>query len=165
MLILCPLVCHSILNRECMCETMNSGPFLIIRNTFPTILSIFYIQPFLNQKIQKTLLLIAYTYKTPKISSIIVSTILAYLFTTMAYLLIVLHLFYFDIILTTCAWQPLGEVEGTKQFTLFGGSQGKDKKINHSLLIPREFDIKPSSHPSWGNRVSYTIHYALGVST
>ena len=51
----------------------------------------------------KTLLHLAFTIQNPKISSIIVSTILAYLFIIIAYLFTVLHSFYFDIILTPCA--------------------------------------------------------------
>ena len=39
------------------------------------------------------------------------------------------------------------------------GFQEKDKKINLSLLIPREFDIKPLSHPSWG-KLSF-LYYTL----
>ena len=47
----------------------------------------------------------------------------------------------------------------------FVGFQEKDKKINLSLLVPREFDINPRVIPRGENSLSYTIHSALGVST
>ena len=82
---------HFIKERECMCETMNPGPFLIIRNNFSTTFKHFLHSAILKSENTKTLLLLAFTYKTPKISSIIVSTILALLLTTIAYLFTVLH--------------------------------------------------------------------------
>ena len=66
MLILCLLICHTILKRECMCETMNPGPFLIIRNTFPTIFKHLLHSAILKSENTKTLLFIAFTYKNPK---------------------------------------------------------------------------------------------------
>ena len=66
MLSLCLLVCHTILKRECMCETMNPGPFLIIRNIFPTTFKHLLHSAIFKTENTKTLLLIAYTYKTPK---------------------------------------------------------------------------------------------------
>ena len=66
MLSLCLLVCHTILKRECMCETMNPGPFLIIRNTFPTTFKHLLHSAILKSENTKTLLLLAFTYKNPK---------------------------------------------------------------------------------------------------
>ena len=107
MLNLCLLVCHTILNRECMCETMNPGPFFIIRNTFPTTFQHHLHSAILKSENKKHLYFLHSHIKTTKISSIIVSTILSYLFTTIAYLLIVLHLFYYHshtLCLTTIWW-------------------------------------------------------------
>src|SRR5680860_1200386 len=66
MLSLCLLVCHTILKRECMCEIMNPGPFLIIRNTFPTTFKHLLHSAILKSENTKTLLLLAFTYKNPK---------------------------------------------------------------------------------------------------
>ena len=66
MLSLCLLVCHTILKRECMCETMNPGPFLIIRNTFPTTFKHLLHSAIFKSENTKTLLFIAFTYKNPK---------------------------------------------------------------------------------------------------
>ena len=66
MLILCLLICHTILKRECMCETMNPGRFLIIRNTFPTTFKHLLHSAILKSENIKTLLLIAFTYKNPQ---------------------------------------------------------------------------------------------------
>ena len=66
MLILCLLVCHTILKRECMCETMNPGPFLITRNTFSTTFKHLLHSAILKSENTKTLLLLAFTYKNPK---------------------------------------------------------------------------------------------------
>ena len=66
MLILCLLICHTILKRECMCETMNPDPFLIIRNNFPTTFKHHLHSAILKSENTKTLLFIAFTYKNPK---------------------------------------------------------------------------------------------------
>ena len=66
MLILCLLICHTILKRECMCETMNPGPFLVIRNTFPTTFKHLLHTAILKSENTKTLLFIAFSYKPPK---------------------------------------------------------------------------------------------------
>ena len=42
---------------------------------------------------------------------------------------------------------------------MFAGNLEKDKKIKPTLLIPREFDIKPSSHPRGENLpLLHTLH-------
>ena len=66
MLILCLLICPTILKRECMCEIMNPCPFLIIRNTFPTTFKHFLHSAILKSENTKTLLLLAFIYKNPK---------------------------------------------------------------------------------------------------
>ena len=66
MLILCLLVCHTILKRECMCETMNPGLFLIIRNTFPTTFKHLLHSAIFKSENTKILLFLAFTYKNPK---------------------------------------------------------------------------------------------------
>ena len=87
MLILCLFVCHTILKRECLCGTMNPGPFLIIRNNFPTTFKHYLHSAILKSENTKTLLLLAFTYKNPKnIIHHCFHTILAYLFTPIAYL-------------------------------------------------------------------------------
>ena len=145
MLNLCLLICHTILKRECMCETMNPGPFLIIRNTFPTTFKHLLHSAILKAESTKTLLLIPYTYKNPQKyhSSSLLSSLHIYLPPLHIYLLFCIH-YYLNIILTPCAWQPLGEIEGTKQSTLFAGNLEKDKEIKPTLLIPREFNYPPS---------------------
>ena len=60
------LVCHTILKRECMCETMNPGQFLIIRSTFPTTFKHLLHSDIFKSENTKTLLLLAFTYKIPK---------------------------------------------------------------------------------------------------
>ena len=55
--------------------------------------------------------------------------------------------------LTTTRWGW-----GPKHLLCFVGNQKKDRKDKSSLLIPREFDIKPSSHPSWGKHVFHLLH-------
>ena len=127
---------------------MKPGPFLIIRNTFPTTFKHFLHSTILKSENTKTLLFIAYTYKKPQKyrPSSLLSSLHYYLPPLHIYLLFCIH-YYLNIILTPCALQPLGEVEGTKQSTLFAGNLVKDKKIKSPLLIPWEFDIKPSSHP------------------
>ena len=70
----------TLLERECICETMNPGPILIIRNNFPTTIIHFLfaaIYKFENTKIH---LLLAFTIQNPKTPSIIAITIIAYLF-------------------------------------------------------------------------------------
>ena len=52
--------------KECMCETMNPAPFLIIRNTFPTTFKHLLHSAILKLENIKTLLLIAFTYKNPQ---------------------------------------------------------------------------------------------------
>ena len=47
---------------------------------------------------------------------------------------------------------------------MFAGNLEKDKEIKSPLLIPREFDIKPSSHPR-GGKTSTSTYSALGGST
>ena len=50
---------------------------------------------------------------------------------------------------------------GHKTIYFVAGSQEKDKEITPEILVPREFDIKPSSHPSWGklsSTTTYTLH-------
>ena len=66
MLILCLPICHTILKRECMCETMNPGPFLIIRNTFPIIFKHILHSAILKSENTKTHLLLAFIYKNPQ---------------------------------------------------------------------------------------------------
>ena len=66
MLILCLLICHTILKRECTCEIMNPGPFLIIRNTFQTTFKHLLHSAILKTENTKTLLLLAFSYKNPK---------------------------------------------------------------------------------------------------
>ena len=55
----------TILKRECICETMKPGPFLIIRNTFPTTFKHLLHSAILKSENTKTLLLLAFTYKNP----------------------------------------------------------------------------------------------------
>ena len=52
----------TLLNRECICETMNPGPFLIIRNTFP--ITFIHFLLFKNPKIQKHFYILHSQYKT-----------------------------------------------------------------------------------------------------
>ena len=85
MLILCLLICHTILKRECMCETMNPGPFLIIRNTFPTTFKHLLHSAILKSENTKHFYSLHSHIKTPKIPSIIITIIFAYLFTTIAF--------------------------------------------------------------------------------
>ena len=147
MLILCLLICHTIFKRECMCETMNPGPFLIIRNNFPTSFKHFLHTAIFQSENTKTRLFIAFTYKNPKNTihhNYYHPCIIVYHHCIFIYCFCIIY--YLNIILTPYAWQPLGEVEGTKQSTLFAGNLEKDKEIKSPLLIPREFDIKPSSH-------------------
>ena len=93
------------------------GPFLIIRNTFPTLLSPLLFAAIIKSENTKTLLHLAFIIKNPK------NIIYHYYHHPCIFILPSLHIYYclhiyFIIILTPCAWQPLGEVEGTKQFIL-----------------------------------------------
>ena len=66
MSILCSLVCHTILKRECICETMNPGPLLIIRNTFPITFAALLFSEIIKTENTKTLYLLHSSYKTQK---------------------------------------------------------------------------------------------------
>ena len=80
-------------------------------------------------------------------------------FTIIAYLLLFAYLFYYHshtLCLTTTWWGW-----GNKTIYFVAGSQAKDKEITPEILVPRKFDIKPSSHPSWGklsSTTTYTLH-------
>ena len=72
----------TLLKRECICETMNLGPILIIINNFPT--AIIHFLLFINSKIQKYFYFLHSQYKTQKhhlsLLSSSLHTIIAYLF-------------------------------------------------------------------------------------
>ena len=130
-----------------MCETMNPGPFLIIRNTFPTIFKHLLHSAILKSENTKTLFLLAFTYKNPN------NTINHHCY----HPCIIIHhhcificCFAFNIIVISFSHlmfdNPLLR-SGHKAIFLFAGNLEKDKEIKYPLLIPREFDIKPSSHP------------------
>ena len=102
-LILCLLIFHTILKRECMCETMNPDPFLIIRNTFQTTFKHLLHSAILKSENTKTLLLLAFTYKPQKYHpSSSLSSLHYYLSPLYFYLLFCIH-HYLNIILTPCA--------------------------------------------------------------
>ena len=68
----------TLLKRECICETMNPGSILIIRNNFPTTIIHFIFDAIYKLKNTKILLLLAFTIQNPKTSSILVIIIIAY---------------------------------------------------------------------------------------
>ena len=119
----------TLLERECICETMNPGPILIIRNNFPTTIIHFLFSAIYKFENTKILLLLAFTIHNPKTLSIIAIIILAYhhcifisclhIYFLFAYLLLVCIHYYLYIVITPCAWQPLGEVEDQNTYTLF----------------------------------------------
>src|SRR6185369_5786995 len=78
MLTLCVPLSITLLKRECIRETMNPGPFLIIRNTFPTTFIHFSFSAIIKSENKKILLHLACIIKNPNISSIIVFIILAH---------------------------------------------------------------------------------------
>ena len=148
--------------RECICETMNPGPFLIIRNTFPTLLSPLLFAAIFNSENIKTLSHLAFIIKNQKYHLPLFSPSLHIYFTIIAYLLLFAYLFYYHshtLCLTTTWWGW-----GHKTIYVVAGSQEKDKEITPEILVPREFDIKPSSHPSWG-KLSSTILYTLHLES
>jgi hypothetical protein len=66
---------------------------------------------------------------------------------------------------TPCTWQPLGEVEGTKQFyfTLQVVRRGTGRILIHT--VPREFDINTRVTFVGKIKLPYAKHSTLGVST
>jgi hypothetical protein len=105
--------------RECISVPMNPGPLLIIRNNFPTNLSNFF-----NSKVQKYFYLLHLQTKTQHRHLLLFiialhipaaqdffwrrcHCIFTYSHCIFHFIFVYLH--------TPCAWQPLDEVEGTKQ--------------------------------------------------
>ena len=138
---------------------MNPGPFLIIRNTFPTLLSPLLFAAIFNSENTKTLSHLAFIIKNQKYHLPLFPPSLHIYFTIIAYLLLFAYLFYYHshtLCLTTTWWGW-----GQKTIYFVAGSQEKDKEITPEILVPWEFDIKPSSHPSWGklsSTTTYTLH-------
>ena len=95
-----------LLKRECICETMNPSPILIIRNNFPTTIIHFLFAAIYKFENTKILLLLAFTIQNPKTSFIIIIIILAYhhcIFTScLHYILFLYH--YYTLCLTTTWW-------------------------------------------------------------
>ena len=100
---LCVPVSTSLVKRECICETMNPRSIFNHKKHLSNNFYHFTIFCHLKSKNTKTLLHLAFIIKNPKISFIIATTILAYLFTTIACLFLVCIAYYLDIILTPCA--------------------------------------------------------------
>ena len=150
------------LKRECICETMNPGPLLIIRNTFPITFIALLFSEIIKTENTKTLYLLHSSSKTPKIYSIQLLSLLPpslhTLFITIAYLLTVLHLLFILISFSHLVLDNhLVRLRAqNKLFVCRKSREGQEDKS--SLLIPREFDIKPSSHPSWGKHVFHLLH-------
>ena len=141
---------------------MNPGPFLIIRNTFPTLLSSLLLAAIIKSENTKTLLYLAFIIKTQKYHLSLFPQSLHIYFTTIAYLLLFAYLFYYHshtLCLTTTWWGW-----GHKTIYFVAGSQEKDKEITPEILVPREFDIKHSSHPSWG-KLSSTTTYTMDLES
>ena len=95
----------TLLKRECIYETMNRGPFLIIRNTFPT--NFIHFLPFKNPKIQKHFYILHSQYKTQKYHPLLFPPSLhIYLSSLHIYLLFCTHYLFisFSHPLTTTWW-------------------------------------------------------------
>jgi hypothetical protein len=110
--------------RECISEPMNPGPLLIIRNNFPTTLSLFsflvlikfentkyfYLLYLQTKKLHCHLLLFIITFHIPVAQDFFwccCHCIFTYSHCIFHFSFVYLH--------TPFAWQPLSEVEGTKQ--------------------------------------------------
>jgi hypothetical protein len=128
----CMIFCPPYLLWECISEPMNPVPLFIIRNNFPFTLSPFLFSVIINFENTKTFPLLHFTNQNTTTISFIVYHCIAYYFSLhipMAQdfwrrcirIFIDLHCiftFSFVYLHTPCAWQPLGEVEGTKQIYL-----------------------------------------------
>jgi hypothetical protein len=163
--------------RECISEPMNPGPLFIIRNNFPFTLSLFLFLVII--KIQKYFIYCISQTKTLQLYLlwfiIALHIALVCIFprhrifgaVAFAYLFILYCIFIsiFVYLHTPCAWQPLGEVEGTKQiyFTLRVVRRGTGRILIHT--VPREFDINPRVTFVGKIKLPYAQHSALGVST
>ena len=100
----------TLLKRECICETMNPGPFLIIRNTFPITFIALLFSEIIKTENTKTLYILHSSSKTQKYIPyhcyhychhpciLYLSPLHIYLPFCICYLFI-----YLDIILTLCA--------------------------------------------------------------
>jgi hypothetical protein len=108
--------------RECISEPMNPGPLLIIRNNFPTTLSLFsfsvlikfkkyfYLLHLQTKTLHRHLLLFIIALHIPAAQNFVwcrCHCIFTYSHCIFHFSFLYLH--------TPCAWQPLGEVEGTKK--------------------------------------------------
>jgi hypothetical protein len=110
--------------RECITEPMNLGPLLIIRNNFPTTLSFFSFLVLIKFENTKILLFTTLANQKTTPPSFTVYHCIAYsrgirLFWHRCHCIFTYShsIFHFNFVYlqTPCAWQPLGEVEGTKQ--------------------------------------------------
>ena len=141
---------------------MNPSPtLLIISNTFPTLLLHFTFYVIIKSESTKILLHLANTIQTTKTSSNIIYTILALLFTIIAYLFLFcigyFYIFYLHLVLDN----HLVRLRAQNNLLCFVGFIKKDKETTTFGSFPREFDIKPSSHPRGENKsfpLLYTLH-------
>jgi hypothetical protein len=149
--------------RECISEHMNPSPLFIIRNNFPFTLSLFLFSVIINFENTKTFPLLHFTNQNTTSISFTVYHCIAYYFSlhiSAAYdfwrrcICIFIYIAYllssFVYLHTPCAWQPLGEVEGTKQIYLPCRllEEGQEGPCTHSSPRVR---YKPSSHLRGGN--------------
>lgn len=143
--------------RECKCETMNPGPILIIRKHSSYFAAFIYLQ--------FTLLASHLTIRNPPspLASPIritlyylhhkntktIHCIFIFLFAFSSRFNYSIFTFSFALqfrSLTPCAWQPLGEVEGTKFSTCLQDPGGRLEDNCGNTGSPR-VRYKPSSHP------------------
>ena len=114
--------------------------------------------PSINSKIQKYIYFLHSQYKTQKhhlsLLSSSLHTILAYLFLACIFTSSLHYILYFILFLHFVLDNHLVRLRTKTSNLCFVGNQNKDRKIIPSLLIPQEFDIKPSSHPRGENTSS-----------
>ena len=138
--------------RECKCETMNPGPILNIRKHSSYFAAIYFTCTLLHLHHKNTK-----TIHCIFIFSFAFSSRFNYCTFTFSFALQFRSL-------TPCAWQPLGEVEGTKFSTCLQDPGGSLEDNCWNTGSPR-VRYKPSSHPRGEEGLPLATHSALGVST
>jgi hypothetical protein len=143
--------------------------FFIIRNTFLFTLPLFLFSVIINFENTKIFLLLHFTNQNTITISFTVYHCIAYYFSLhipiepSRYFLAPLHLHILLSVLytyTPCVWQPLGEVEDTKQIYLLCRLFEEGQEGSLYTQFP-ESSIKTLKSPSWGNLRFHVLNTLL----
>ena len=130
----------TLLERECICETINPGPILIIRNNFPTTIIHFLFAAIYKFENPKILLLLVFKIQNTKTLSIIAIIIFVYhpcIFISCLHLyflfaFIIIFILFLHLVLDN----HLVRLRTNTSNLCFVGNQKKDRKTILTLLIP-----------------------------